>query len=216
MLLDQFYLLRFQKILETCLILLVIILKIPKNSIVFIALTVIVIAFIVGAIFWYLDDGQEDINLQRTGIPELSEEPITYTSKLEALNNLEETKERTAPSIYQEYDKDSLNNRSPSSGINPSIPMQDSLLPNPPPHTQSSKKTAVGNSSANHLNPSLTRSSHSFKNHFNLASILNDNSSCLWENSLSKNPNLISLKSLLNSSLLSSIFIKSSTTVNSF
>ncbi|UAB84183.1 conjugative transposon protein TraM [Zunongwangia sp. SCSIO 43204] len=142
--------------------------KIPKNSIVFIALIVIVIAFIVGAIFWYLDDGQEDENLQRTGIPELSEEPITYTSKLEALNNLEETKERTAPSIYQEYDKDSLNSRSPSSGINPSIPMQDSLLPNPPSYAQSSKRTEVGNSSVNHLNPSLTRSSDSFENHFNM------------------------------------------------
>ncbi|MEM6895624.1 MAG: conjugative transposon protein TraM [Bacteroidota bacterium] len=79
-----------------------------KNKIIFIAIIVFVILFMV----WYYmgvvvkDDGAND-ELQQPEVPTLEETQKAYSSKLEAVNDVKEEKEKTAPSVYSDAEIDS-------------------------------------------------------------------------------------------------------------
>ena len=82
--------------------------KAHKNKIIFIAIIVFVILFML----WYYmgvvmgDDGTED-ELQQPEVPALEETQKAYSSKLEAVSDVKEKKEKTAPSIYSDAEIDS-------------------------------------------------------------------------------------------------------------
>ncbi|MBZ9631570.1 conjugative transposon protein TraM [Salegentibacter sp. LM13S] len=84
--------------------------KIEKNKIVFISVLVVIVIFLVTytlMITW--DDDEQQENLRQTEVPTLEEESQeTYDSKLEAIDNLKEVREKNAPSIYDETFLDSL------------------------------------------------------------------------------------------------------------
>jgi hypothetical protein len=84
--------------------------KIKKNKIVFISvLAVIVIFLITYTLMITGEDEEQQENLRQTEIPDLEEESQqTYDSKLEAIDNLKEVRDRNAPSIYDETFLDSL------------------------------------------------------------------------------------------------------------
>lgn len=82
--------------------------KAHKNKIIFIAIIVFVILFMV----WYYigvvakDDGTKD-ELQQPEVPTLEETQKAYSSKLEAVSDVKEKKEKTAPSVYSDTEIDS-------------------------------------------------------------------------------------------------------------
>jgi hypothetical protein len=82
--------------------------KAQKNKIIFIAVIVFVILFMV---WYYMDvvvkDDNDQKELQQTEVPTLEEQQKEYSSKLEAVNDVKEEKEKTAPSVYSETDIDS-------------------------------------------------------------------------------------------------------------
>ena len=83
--------------------------KIEKNKIVFGSILLIVLIFIVAYSTLVIlgdEDGLE--TLENPEVPELVEEGETYDSKLDALNDLKEERERQVPSIYSEELLDSL------------------------------------------------------------------------------------------------------------
>lgn len=83
--------------------------KIKKSKIVFVAVIILVILFIVSYSVMVLDDDKSDSeNLKETLVPDLEQEQEDYTSKLDAINALKEARERNAPSVYDEKYMDSL------------------------------------------------------------------------------------------------------------
>ncbi len=83
--------------------------KIKKNTIAFVAVTAVVIIFIVAySALVFGGDGDENRVLKETMVPELGEEKQEYKSKLDAVNALKEVRETNAPSIYDERFLDSL------------------------------------------------------------------------------------------------------------
>ena len=84
--------------------------KIEKNKIVFISVLVVIVIFLVTyTIMITGEDEEQQENLRQTEIPALEEEgQQTYDSKLEAIDNLKEVRDKNAPSIYDETFLDSL------------------------------------------------------------------------------------------------------------
>ena len=83
--------------------------KIEKNKIVFGSILLIVLIFIVAySTLVILGDEDNLETLENPAVPELVEEGETYDSKLDALNDLKEERERQVPSIYSEELLDSL------------------------------------------------------------------------------------------------------------
>ncbi|AVR46505.1 conjugal transfer protein TraM [Christiangramia fulva] len=83
--------------------------KIEKNKIVVGSIIAITIIFLISyTIMITGDDQKEDNNLKQTTVPELREDPPSYDSKLDAINDLKEVRETNVPSIYDEKLMDSL------------------------------------------------------------------------------------------------------------
>ncbi|MBZ9730751.1 conjugative transposon protein TraM [Salegentibacter sp. JZCK2] len=84
--------------------------KIEKNKIVFISVLVVIVVFLITyTLIITGGDEQEQENLRQTEVPALEEESQeTYGSKLEAIDDLKEVREKNAPSIYDEKLIDSL------------------------------------------------------------------------------------------------------------
>ena len=82
--------------------------KIDKKKIVFVSIVAMVLIFIVS--YTMLVFMEEDLppTLEQPVVPELREEQKTYKSKMDALNDLKEEREREIPSIYSEKMFDSL------------------------------------------------------------------------------------------------------------
>ncbi len=77
--------------------------KIEKNKLVFGAVIAVIIAFLISYTLLMGGDAQEETqNLEQTRVPELEEDQKVYDSKLEALNDLKEVRERKLPSMYDE------------------------------------------------------------------------------------------------------------------
>lgn len=77
--------------------------KIDRNRTVFISVIALVVAFIIFYTMGMMGDNTEtDTELKQTSVPELKEEQVEYSSKLDAVNNLKEVRESNAPSIYDE------------------------------------------------------------------------------------------------------------------
>ena len=82
--------------------------KIEKNKIVFAAVLVVIVLFLVCyGISLSMEDQLEE-QLTQTEIPILEQEQLEYESKIDALNDLKKVKPQTAPSIYDENLLDSL------------------------------------------------------------------------------------------------------------
>lgn len=83
--------------------------KIEKNKIVFASVIIIVLIFLVAYSTLVLMGGEEDLeNLDQVQVPQLTEEKKNYSSKIDALNDLKEVRERQVPSIYSDELLDSL------------------------------------------------------------------------------------------------------------
>ncbi|GHA32992.1 hypothetical protein GCM10007103_13050 [Salinimicrobium marinum] len=83
--------------------------KIEKNKIVFFSVVAIVIIFIVAyTTLILMKDEQAMEHLDQPLVPELKEDKVNYTSKLDALNDLKEVHQTDPPSIYSEQLLDSL------------------------------------------------------------------------------------------------------------
>ena len=75
--------------------------KIEKNKLVFGGIIAAVVLFIAGYSILLLGDGEEtDTELKQTQVPELEDEQKTYSSKLDAVNDVKEKRETNAPSVY--------------------------------------------------------------------------------------------------------------------
>lgn len=82
--------------------------KLEKNKIIFIAAIVLVVLFMVGYYGMVVADGEDtDQELQQPEVPELKDGQKEYRSKLEAVNDVREKRETTAPSVYSEAHIDS-------------------------------------------------------------------------------------------------------------
>lgn len=78
--------------------------KIEKNKIVFAAIILCVVLFIGSyAVIVLGDDEEPTIENNQIPVPELGNESKEYDSKLEALDDLKEERETTAPSIYPDH-----------------------------------------------------------------------------------------------------------------
>lgn len=84
--------------------------KIERNKIVFIGILVIIVIFLVSyTIIITGDDEDENQNLEQTDVPPLEEDnQEIYRTKLDAINDLKEVREKNVPSIYDEKLIDSL------------------------------------------------------------------------------------------------------------
>ncbi len=83
--------------------------KIEKNKIVFAIVLVTIVLFIGGYTMYVLkDDKEPSLDNNQIPIPKLDDEQKQYNSKLDALNDLKEVRERNAPSIYDERLLDSM------------------------------------------------------------------------------------------------------------
>lgn len=84
--------------------------KIEKNKIVFISVLVVIVVFLITYTLMITGgDDEEQENLRQTEVPILEEESQEiYDSKLEAIDNLKEVREKNAPSMYDEALLDSL------------------------------------------------------------------------------------------------------------
>jgi len=83
--------------------------KIEKNKIVFAAVLATILLFLISyAIMLSSDKEHNDKNLRNIKVPTLGDTEPEYDSKLDALNDLKEVRERNAPSIYDEKFIDSL------------------------------------------------------------------------------------------------------------
>lgn len=77
--------------------------KVEKNKIVFAAVMLCVVLFIVGYAMMALDGDEEpSIENNQIPVPELGEEQEQYKTKLEALDAIKEERQTNAPSIYDE------------------------------------------------------------------------------------------------------------------
>lgn len=93
--------------------------KIEKNKIIFAGVLAIIFLFLISYSVMLMEDEDSNENtLQQTLVPELEEDQKEYDSKLDAINDLKEVRESTAPSIYDEKLLD-------STGLyNPDLPEQ--------------------------------------------------------------------------------------------
>ncbi|MCK0135327.1 conjugative transposon protein TraM [Arenibacter sp. S6351L] len=82
--------------------------KIEKNKIVFGSVVLIIVLFIVGYSFMVMSNGDNaDAQLEHTEVPELEQQQQEYSTKLEALDNIQEVRMKNAPSVYDEKFLDS-------------------------------------------------------------------------------------------------------------
>jgi hypothetical protein len=88
--------------------------KIDKKKIVFASIIVIVLIFIVSYTMLVFMEEEAPAGLEQTLVPELKEEQKEYTSKIDALNDLKEERERTIPSVYSDHLLDSLDAYAPA------------------------------------------------------------------------------------------------------
>ena len=83
--------------------------KLNKNKIVFGGVITVVLIFLVSYSLLLINESDDDTeNLKQTEVPLLQDDKQTYTSKLDAINDLKEVRETNAPSIYDEKLMDSL------------------------------------------------------------------------------------------------------------
>ncbi|SNR68778.1 conjugative transposon protein TraM [Lutibacter flavus] len=83
--------------------------KVEKNKIVFVAIILCVVLFIGSyAVIKFSEDEEPTIENNQIPIPTLKDEQKEYDSKLEALNDLKETRQINAPSMYDERLLDSM------------------------------------------------------------------------------------------------------------
>ncbi|RTE54121.1 conjugative transposon protein TraM [Arenibacter aquaticus] len=84
--------------------------KIEKNKILFSSILLVITLFIIAYAMMVLDSGEDGKELlKQTEVPKLEQQQETYTSKLEAVDNIEEARTTNAPSIYDERMLDSNN-----------------------------------------------------------------------------------------------------------
>lgn len=88
--------------------------KIDKKKVVFASIIVIVLIFIVSYTILVFMDEEPPAGLEQTLVPELKEEQKEYTSKIDALNDLKEERERAIPSVYGDHLLDSLDAYAPA------------------------------------------------------------------------------------------------------
>lgn len=82
--------------------------KIEKNKIVFSAVLLIILIFLISYSLLIMgEEDTEDGSIKQTLVPELEEQQEAYKSKLDAIDALKEVRERNAPSIYDEKYLDS-------------------------------------------------------------------------------------------------------------
>ena len=93
--------------------------KVEKNKIVFAAVLAVIFLFLISYLVMLMEDEDTEADtLEQTLVPELAEDQKEYESKLDAINDLKEVRESTAPSIYDEKLLD-------STGLyNPDLPEQ--------------------------------------------------------------------------------------------
>lgn len=83
--------------------------KIEKSKIVFVSILVVIVTFLITYTIMITGDDPENHFLKETEVPELEEDDQrVYESKLDAINDLKEVREKSAPSIYEEKLIDSL------------------------------------------------------------------------------------------------------------
>lgn len=83
--------------------------KIEKNKIVVGSIVAIVVIFLISYTIMIMNEEQDaPKELNHTTVPDLSEEPLSYDSKLDAINDLKEVRETNVPSLYDEKLIDSL------------------------------------------------------------------------------------------------------------
>lgn len=83
--------------------------KIEKNKIVFGSVVIIVILFIIAySALVLMGEEEGSSELDQPTVPALKEEKETYTSRMDALNDLKEVRQSDPPSIYSEKLLDSL------------------------------------------------------------------------------------------------------------
>ena len=77
--------------------------KIEKNKIVFGSVVIIVILFIIAySALVLMGEEEGSSELDQPTVPALKEEKETYTSRMDALNDLKEVRQSDPPSIYSE------------------------------------------------------------------------------------------------------------------
>ena len=78
--------------------------KVEKSKIVF-ALVILCVVLFIGAYYMitFGNDDDNEINKNQIPIPELEESQDQYKTKLEALDDLKEEREKTAPSLYPDH-----------------------------------------------------------------------------------------------------------------
>ncbi|AYN66481.1 conjugative transposon protein TraM [Euzebyella marina] len=93
--------------------------KVEKNKIIFAGVLAIIFLFLISySVMLMEDEDNDEDTLQQTLVPELEDDQKEYDSKLDAINDLKEVRESTAPSIYDEKLLD-------STGLyNPDLPEQ--------------------------------------------------------------------------------------------
>ena len=83
--------------------------KVEKNKIIFAGVLAIIFLFLISySVMLMEDEDNDEDTLQQTLVPELEDDQKEYDSKLDAINDLKEVRESTAPSIYDEKLIDSL------------------------------------------------------------------------------------------------------------
>ena len=82
--------------------------KIEKNKLVFAGVLAVIVFFLVCYALMLTDSDEASQQLIQTEVPSLEVEQKEYDSKLDALDDLKEVKQQTAPSMYDEYMLDSL------------------------------------------------------------------------------------------------------------
>ncbi|MHA7941710.1 conjugative transposon protein TraM [Formosa sp. 3Alg 14/1] len=83
--------------------------KLNKNKMVFGGVITVVLIFLVSYSLLLINESEDDTDtLKQTEVPLLEDYKQTYSSKLDAINDLKEVRETNAPSIYDEKLMDSL------------------------------------------------------------------------------------------------------------
>ena len=88
--------------------------KIDKKKVVFFSVITTMVIFIFSYTMFVMSDSESSTELQQPEIPELKEVEKTYTSKIEALEDIKENRERNIPKIYPDKFLDSLDAYSPA------------------------------------------------------------------------------------------------------
>lgn len=81
--------------------------RIEKNKIVFGSIILTITLFILAYSMVLVERNDSEQSLKQTQLPKLEEQPHQYDSKLEALDDLSEKRERNSPSLYDEKYLDS-------------------------------------------------------------------------------------------------------------